>query len=66
MGEKNPIIHKKILKSLLKTLEYLHQEGICHRDIKPDNILVNSENNSFEIKLIDFEVSKKFKFYKGT
>ena len=50
---------KCILKNILETINYLHNEGICHRDLKPDNILVSSLNE--EIKILDFEVSKKFK-----
>lgn len=38
----------------------IHKKGIAHRDLKPDNILVNPE--TLEIKLIDFGVSKRFKY----
>jgi len=30
-----------ILKQLLDIIEYLHVNGVCHRDLKPDNILIN-------------------------
>jgi serine/threonine protein kinase len=36
----------------------LHAKGICHRDIKPDNILCDL--NTLEIKIVDFGISKKF------
>jgi maternal embryonic leucine zipper kinase len=32
--------------------------GLCHRDLKPDNILFDQDSSS--IKIIDFGVSKRF------
>jgi serine/threonine protein kinase len=42
---------------LLSALKHLHQIGITHRDIKPDNILIYSRD-PFHVKLTDFGLSK--------
>lgn len=34
----------------LSTLQYLHQQGVCHRDIKPDNLML-IENPGFFSRL---------------
>ncbi|KAI8851845.1 kinase-like domain-containing protein, partial [Chytridium lagenaria] len=36
-------------------LEYLHANGITHRDLKPDNMLINGEGH---VKLTDFGLSR--------
>lgn len=47
---------KLIAQQLLDTVAYIHSCNICHRDIKPDNILYDRENKM--IKLVDFGISK--------
>lgn len=41
----------QMLKKMLSAVEFIHQVGILHRDISPDNILVDKNNNPI---LIDF------------
>lgn len=43
---------------LLSALKYLHHMGVTHRDIKPDNILIQN-HNPFLVKLTDFGLSKQ-------
>ncbi|MCX6173794.1 MAG: protein kinase [Ignavibacteriales bacterium] len=38
-----------------EALEEAHSQGVVHRDIKPDNIMINSKN---QIKVMDFGIAK--------
>ena len=48
----------KIVEQGAEALFYLHGEGWVHRDVKPDNFLVNEEGH---VKLIDFAISLRIK-----
>lgn len=45
----------KIFSELLSAIIYIHQKGLVHNDIKPDNIIVTKNGNS--LKLLDFGLS---------
>lgn len=50
-------LHPRLLwRATARSLAYIHQLGICHRDIKPQNLLLDP--NSHVVKLCDFGSAK--------
>ena len=43
------------MKSLFQAINHCHAQNIVHRDIKPDNIMITSDDT---VRLIDFGLSK--------
>ncbi len=43
-----------LLRPLLGALAHMHERGICHRDVKPGNILLHSDGMRESPMLIDF------------
>jgi len=50
-----------IADQILTILEEVHNSGIVHRDLKPENIVVGRGENSNQMFLIDFGISKIYK-----
>jgi eukaryotic-like serine/threonine-protein kinase len=47
---------KKLMEGVCAALSHMHEKGWVHRDIKPDNVLMNKAG---EVKVIDFSLSEK-------
>ncbi|RUS80756.1 hypothetical protein EGW08_011479 [Elysia chlorotica] len=52
-----PILYIKLyVYQLFRSLAYIHSQGVCHRDIKPQNLLLDPETGV--LKLCDFGSAK--------
>lgn len=50
----------EILMQICEALRYAHKNGILHRDLKPDNVVVLPENEQLKIKVVDFGLATIF------
>ncbi|CAD8069401.1 unnamed protein product [Paramecium sonneborni] len=51
---------QEIMKKIVSAVSYIHAQGIVHRDIKAENIMITSKKDDGEPKLIDFGLANKF------
>lgn len=56
-GGLEPVIAKSFLYQLLTGVAYCHHHRVLHRDLKPQNLLINREG---ELKLADFGLARAF------
>ena len=58
-------LRRRAVDQLLDAVAYLHNKGIVHNDLKPDNILISRVDNT--LKIIDFGLSDNdaYFLYKG-
>lgn len=50
---------------MLSSVEFIHKMGLIHRDIKPDNFVIGSNEKENQIYLIDFGLSKPYRLPDG-
>merc|ERR1719230_203491 len=47
---------RRLFRQVVDAVVYLHQKGICHRDIKMENVVLDADGNA---RLVDFGAAKE-------
>ncbi|MEN9581051.1 MAG: hypothetical protein RJA70_4060, partial [Pseudomonadota bacterium] len=62
LGDEAPFEFRRVaglMEQLLIALEYAHENGVVHRDVKPANVVVQTtESGAERVKLIDFGIAQ--------
>ncbi len=53
---------KRIISALCDALGFLHSHKIIHKDIKPENVMIDNRGN---VRLIDFDAARVYKPYQS-
>ncbi|CAF0809595.1 unnamed protein product [Rotaria sordida] len=53
---------KTIIKQVASALEFMHDNGLVHRDVKPENVMI-FDAAFHRVKLIDFGMTRKYGSY---
>lgn len=48
-----------IVMQVCRALSRVHDLGVVHRDVKPENIFLTSEGNDLFVKMLDFGIAKR-------
>jgi len=57
-GQLSPHALDEILGQICDALDEAHRNNMVHRDIKPDNIIVNTSPSGLRVKVLDFGIAK--------
>ena len=59
-GRLQETVALRYIQQIAQALEYMHKKHLCHFDVKPANILLDTNDNAV---LIDFGISKNYDVY---
>lgn len=51
----------RVFRQMVSSVAYLHEQGIAHLDLKPDNFVFADDSETSDIKMIDFGKAQELK-----
>lgn len=57
-GPLPPMVVAKVVEQVCSALDEAHRQNIVHRDIKPDNIMVDFRGDEVRVKVLDFGIAR--------
>lgn len=54
----SPVIFFSVFSQVCDGLQYAHEQGVVHRDVKPSNIMIVKESGLKRAKLVDFGLAR--------
>ncbi len=57
-GPLDPSLAAEVTSQVCAALDEAHRQHIVHRDVKPDNIILNSSGAGLRVKVLDFGIAK--------
>jgi serine/threonine protein kinase len=52
-------VARDLIRVFLRTMAYVHDQGVVHRDLKPENLLLVADDDDSDIKIADFGLAKR-------
>jgi len=62
IGFRSPVTEveaREVIRGIASSLRFLHENGIAHRNIKPENILCVSSAHIYSIEICDFDIASR-------
>jgi tRNA A-37 threonylcarbamoyl transferase component Bud32 len=57
-GPCEPQLAVTIMRQVCRAMAHAHAQGVVHRDLKPDNLMLLGANESVHVKILDFGIAQ--------